>query len=392
MRSIIIIRGLVKSEKQGWIKKEGLENFLIDINNLREMFYRPEYHNGSDIIVRSREETVYKLFMQAIISRLSTGCLAVIDADRESTSSIEELAIIFGYKVYYKYCTAGVKEFFSNPLRHIKYNTDQPFYKTIRSAREFTKEDRTGKTLIDSYKDIKNSLGIQKVRGDILFISDIHSNHKLFKKVLGDVEYDYVVCLGDYIDGPEKGGSRRMLDFILNYPNPDMIFLEGNHELRLRKFLGLLHMKASKKKTLAQILESYIPQDFIDRTADEFSSISEPLEYLKRINKNLKEFVVLENNGARLYCSHAGLISPNILSPKYVGNVISNCENPNTIDSTWSRNETDLSIHGHCKYPEGIRFRKFKKVINIDTENDGVINYFINPENICTIARQDKLV
>ena len=101
MRSLIILKGLVKSDKQNWVKREGLMNFFLDIDYIKKLFYRPDYKGSKEFLTRSFDDVVYKVFLQALCSRLSTGTLVVIDIDNDSVSSIEDLAFIFGYTVFY---------------------------------------------------------------------------------------------------------------------------------------------------------------------------------------------------------------------------------------------------------------------------------------------------
>ena len=42
MRSLIILKGLVKRVKREWVKRERLDNYFIDIDTIRKMYATPE--------------------------------------------------------------------------------------------------------------------------------------------------------------------------------------------------------------------------------------------------------------------------------------------------------------------------------------------------------------
>ena len=97
MRSLIVLKGLVKSQKLAWVKKERLGNFLLDIDTVKKLFYRPDYKGTKEYLIRSFDDVVYRVFIQSLCSRLSTGTLVVVHMDNESLTSVEEyfLSIVY---------------------------------------------------------------------------------------------------------------------------------------------------------------------------------------------------------------------------------------------------------------------------------------------------------
>ena len=58
MRSLIVIKGLVKSSKLKWVKKNKLENYFLDIDVIRKMYCMPELiAPGKEILDKSYSGT-----------------------------------------------------------------------------------------------------------------------------------------------------------------------------------------------------------------------------------------------------------------------------------------------------------------------------------------------
>lgn len=393
MRSLIILKGLVKSSKYSWVKRENLLNFYLDIEDVRKIFYKPEYKGTRDFLTRSYDETVYRVFMEALISRLSTGCLVVVNMEQDSTAVLEELALFFGYTVFY-HVEKTPSDYVGKNRKYCEDCYLIPSKETLKKeVNNFKSVSYVGKNLIDTYEDVclyfKNLLkpiGLKK-SDTVLHISDLHSHHKIFKDVLEPIinQVSLTICLGDYIDGPEEGGSRNLIDMLLGYENPNVLFLEGNHEIRLRKWLAYLFFKGKGKRTLYETLEGYLPKDF-ENTEKEFGELTvlDTLKLIRKLNNKLLNFVIYEKAGITYYCTHSGVRWLEQLSPKFVGNVICSNKNPDRTDEYFSRKyscQGMISIHGHCKYPEELNCFKYPGIINIDTEDEHKVNYFINETN-----------
>lgn len=392
MRSLIVLKGLVKSQKLAWVKKERLGNFLLDIDTVKKLFYRPDYKGTKEYLIRSFDDVVYRVFIQSLCSRLSTGTLVVVDMDNESLTSVEDLAEIYGYTVFY-HIEKTPRDYIN---RNIKYASNQflPLQKDLlkREVDDFRHLDLSQKILIDTYEDVElywkpltKPITLNNT-DPVLHISDLHSHWSILNNMIPPVEqFPLTVFAGDYIDGPEKGGSRLLMDQILNYENKNVIFLEGNHELRLRKFLGYIYLKGKGKKIVSEVLESELSTEFLEKTSKEFQGIRmlEAIEMIRNMNKTLRCFISYQRGNNRYICTHAGLRWLEQLSPKFIGNVIYSSKNVERVDKAFSDKYFPYnywSIHGHCKYNE-IDFFKFPGVINFDTEDEWKVNYFINEAN-----------
>lgn len=395
MRSIIILKGLVKEKKRRWVQREKLQSFLLDISDARKLFYRPEFKGEREFLTKSYDDVVYRVFIKALCSHLSTGCLVVVDMDQESTTTIEEIAFSFGYEIFY-HVDSTPADYVG---KHSKYRDPNYIIPTKDTLKKQVSEFKHQVELIkgrriNTYEDVelywKSIIHPIVLPNDasILHVSDIHAHWNLFtKKVPGAENFNLTVYLGDYIDGSEVGGSRAFIDLLCNDTRENVIYLEGNHELRLRKYLCFILLKSRGKKIASEVVLNEIPGEFLMSTAIEFNDLSSAEVYgmLWRMNHRLKTHFIYDRDDCRYICTHAGLRWLEQLSPKFIGNVIYSSKNSDRVDECFSRKyykDGFYSIHGHCAYPSGFCFERYNGVVNIDAEEECNLNYFINkPKN-----------
>lgn len=399
MRSLIILKGLVKQEKINWVKREKLMNFLVDMDNLRDMFYRPTYDPRGEYLSRSYDDLVYRTLVRALIARLSTGCLVILNIPDDLQSTVEELGTFFGYTTFY-HVDKVPADYITHYDRYLSRDCrgNKSGGAIRREVKEYEDSTRKLPNKIYTYQELEKYWSHQlkpirlEERDSVLHISDLHSHFSYTSdgSIPSAKNFALTICLGDYIDGPEENGSKKLIDLVLSPTSQKKrgnvtYYLEGNHELRLRKFLGYLHFKQKGKKIISSTLESSIPKEFMTTTAQEFSiDPRDALEFVRRLNERLREFIIYTKGDTQFICTHVGLKNIEQLSPKYVGSVINTNFNPLTIDEDFTKTykkDKIWSIHGHCKYPTGLNFHRFPKVMNIDTEDENKVNYFINKNN-----------
>ena len=362
MKSLIILSGSNQEEKQKWIEEEDLKNYTLKIDTFYSLYTTPELlEPGIESVRKSYGNLVFERFYEALIIRLGKGCLVVVDPEKESTTNIERLAKIHGYQIFYKLFDRKV----SIPLEITTINT----YEDLLSI--WTDKE----TMID----IKSNDGV-------LHISDLHSNSYLWRNIMNKNKLKYVIHHGDYIDGPERGGSRRMIEHIINCNNGNWFWLEGNHELRLRRFLGWKMFCGYGSKVISDLLLASIPKDFLYTTGKEFEYVNSPkaLSILTELNKRLKTHIVLSSSSGEIYlCTHAGLRFVEQLSPKNIGSVIYGNRFVEKQDKEFSNDYVDsniISIHAHCKYTPW-NPKKFKGVYNIDPFDENEVIILSNCKN-----------
>lgn len=391
MKSLIILKGLAKTEKHKWIKAEKLDNYYLDIDEFRKLYSAPELVKpGIEALGRSFGTLVHQRFIEALIIRLGKGCLIVVDLDEDPVVSVETLAIIHGYTIFYKvfpvpqdYCNFPKK--YNLPWQVCKKKED--LEKDVKNFLNLQLEDKLG---INTYSDILNYwskeetvLKIDK-SDEVTHISDIHSNYSLWKKEIKNVDSKIIIHHGDYIDGPEAGGSKKIItEIIKDNGSKGWYWLEGNHEIRLRRFLGWIVMSSSGSKTAASLLYSLIPEEFLNTTAKEFDRLTpkEALRWLQELNNKLKTHIVICRGNKTFICTHSGIKMIEQLSPKHIGNVVYGNRDIDNYDKQFSymnKKSGFISVHAHCKYPKGWNINKYENVYNIDPEDENSIVVFNN--------------
>lgn len=392
MRSLIILKGLVKAEKLRWVKNNKLENYFLDIDVIRKLYCMPELiAPGKEILEKSYSSTVYQRFMEALCSRLGKGCLVVIDPEQEAGSIIELLAHIFGYTVFYVIQDIP-KDYVENQVKYrIPYYPGKRKSDLTREIGIFRNQLPKSKLKIKTYSDVL-AYWDKKIKKDkqvvfikdtdrTLHIGDIHSNIGLFDRLPDFSKYTRVIFHGDYIDGPRVNGSRDMIDFICKTKNKKIIWLEGNHEIRLRRYLGYILLSAgSGRKELKNFIYSALPDDFLEYTATEFSDLTpeDAKIYLDILNNRFKMFAILVSPSFKMICTHSGIRLLGQIDPRYIGTAIYGNREMNRYDKNFSdlnKNNDIWSIHAHCQYPDSWEIMRYPKVVNLDPQTDSELVY-----------------
>lgn len=400
MKSLIILKGLVKDEKLNWVKSEKLENYLVDINVIRKLYAIPELlYPGREVLNKSFGDLVYRRFIEVMCTKMSKGGLVVVDSENEAISFLETAALIFGYTIFY--VTKEIpKDYVSNGR---KYTNN--YYQTKRKSELehdiilYNNIQVDNSRVIKSYSDVLNYWKNKRkiyTQENILHVSDLHSNFSLFNKLPKFSSYDLVIFYGDYIDGPEKNGSRKITDRIIKDKKEKLLWLEGNHELRLRKYLGYLMLReGNTKKELKEYLLRTLPEEFLTTTAKEYNDLdsNKAKVYLDKLNQRLNMFVCLSIDKTRYICSHAGIKYIEQLDPRYVGTLVYGSRDMNRFDKEFSeinKNNNLWSIHAHCQYPDSWEVSRFPKVINLDPPTEKEVIYAeqeTNKWNICALKK-----
>lgn len=396
MKTLIILKGLAKNEKIEWVKSQGLENFFLDYTVFKRMYSMPELDKDkvTDILGRTNINIIYRSWLEAINNKLESGCLVVIDYDLEKTKLLEDMATIYGYTCFYKIFNIPY-DYSSNPEKYsipgfkkkVKEDLEKEVVTFLNLQLGYTKKINTYGDVLEYWKKRPEYYLEIPENNPTYFISDLHSNYTLYKQLplpVGAIK----IHLGDYIDGPEVGGSKKLIEEIFKNSSYYNIFLEGNHERRLRKFLfwrwAASNNSSSMKNILADILYKSLPVDFLNTTAEEFKYLTpqEAWNWLKRLNDCLRTHITIKKDNEFFICTHAGIKYLEQLSPKFIGNVIYGNRDMDQYDKLFSKtiwkSMGRWSVHAHCKYPDGVDFLKYDGVVNLDPSSEREIVYMEN--------------
>ena len=415
MKTLIILKGLVKRDKLDWVKNQGLELFFLDYSAIRNLYSAPELLTPNrNILNFSYSDTVYRRFIEILSLRMSKGCLIVLDVENLTSNIIETLAEVYGYKIFWV-VNQIPKDYLKEPGKYndlmfpqkskLEYKKDVLNYNN--SLARISVYDRiTSYAQVEKYWDNIRAQYNTSTLGPnfrmVTHVSDIHSNYDLFKSVEDQVKSsDLSIMYGDYIDGPCAGGSRTMLDYALRDRSYNVVWLEGNHEARIRKYLGAKFFDSIGKSFISDTLRTGLVPDFLDITAQEFSDLTpeEGLDYIRRMNRKLKLFHIISipSENTEYICTHSGFRYLDQLTPKFIGNVVYGSRNMEKVDRTFSdkvgKVESKWSLHAHCKYPEW-QVSKYPKVMNIDPIDDHeivVMTQTLKGWKVCKI-RNEQLV
>ena len=396
MKCLVILKGLAKTEKLNWVKREDLENYFLDIDDFKKLYSVPELIKPEkEALGRSFGNLIHQRFFEALLIRLGKGCLVVVDMNEESSKNLELLAKVHGYEVFY-YVQPVPQDYCLNPG---KYDLDWQYPKKQEELKQevnsFLSLPLGDKKTISSYSDLltwwEDNETIIKInpKDDIVHFSDIHSNYDLWKKEIRKVKkVRCIVHHGDYIDGPEVGGSRKMIEEIISDNSKNIIWLEGNHEIRLRRYLGWLMIRDKGSKTISNLLYSLLPDDFKSTTLSEFSDLTpkDAAKMLGELNKKLKTHAVILRGDNVYICTHAGLRFLEQLSPRHIGNVIYGGRDIERQDKEFSgryyiKDTNTISVHAHCKYHKEWKIEMYPGVINIDPVDEYEIVVLYNRKN-----------
>lgn len=397
MKSLIILKGVAKTEKLRWVEKEGLKNFFLDIDVLKKLYSSPELLVPfKEVLNRSYGDTVYSEFLKVFITKLSKGCLIVLDPENECLKVFESLAFIFGYTIFYVYQSIP-KDYMKNQkaygLPYYMAKRKDELKKEVVEHLDFTEE---GKHVIKKYREVeqywekkaKRENWINGQGKKILHVSDIHSNYTLYKLLPNFKDYGLTIFHGDYIDGPEEGGSRAMIDEVIRRgARSGIVWLEGNHELRLRKQLGLIMLNVGgRNREVRELLYESIPSDYFKTTYKEFMDLSpeQAKTYIDRLNRILKLFVILDCGKIKYVCTHSGLKYIEQISPKFIGNVIYGNRDMNKVDKEFAAHTSGSgwwSVHAHCKYYSEWDTHKYRNVVNLDPQTNGEVIFAEQEKN-----------
>ena len=295
-----------------YIQENGLKPYTLCADDFRTMICNPVLDlNGDLSISQENDRLAWNMLLQCLEERMKRGDFTVIDA----THSTQKM--VANYKALadmYKY-TMFVKEFRDVPLEVcLKRNRMRDRYKfvpenAIRRCYTLIQETELSKGVkkIDDISEIDNFYidDVNKYE-KVVVIGDIHSCNTALGELLEKEwnENTLFVFLGDYLDrGLEHRETLKRMFYLSKKPN--VILLEGNHEINFVNWCQNRDVRISKKfllETVAKLTEN-MNEDEIEKFKKE----------CRVFYKRLRQAYAFNFNGVNYLCTHAGLPSvPNL--------------------------------------------------------------------------------
>ena len=331
---------------------------------------------------------------------MDRGEFTVIDATNSKTSEInryKELASKYRYRMF---CVDMTKV----PIEECKRrNLTRPLLKQVPEAsiekmyaRFSTQKIPSGVTVINytgeyetDQKELEEKVFVKKFNFDeykkIHHIGDVHGCYSALKEYFDSVggikEDEFYIFTGDYLDrGIENSDTLNFLISIMN--NKNVLLLEGNHELHLRKFSN---GEVSKGKEFELITKPQLEKAVEDHMFD--------MKDVRNFCRKLGQVAYYEYDGKTILVDHAGVSNipgqltfiPTVQFIKGVGSYndfekVAQSFDKNTDENTYQlhghRNtkSADTHVTERCFNLEGkVEFGGHLRVVQLDKEGFHVV-------------------
>lgn len=363
MRTLLLMRGAPGSGKSTWIKENGLEQYTLEADRFRMLVCNPEINEDGYFCISQKYDSIaWNMLFSCLEERMSRGDFTVIDATHSSSSMINKyrkLANKYRYRVYIKEINIPLEDL-------IKRDTERPEYKRVPHNAIERIHSLINNTKIPSWVSVIEDISeindyfidenLEERYNRIVVIGDIHGCNTALQQLMANgVKEDtlYIFC-GDYFDRGIE--IKETLEFILEHKNDkNFIFLEGNHEGRIRNWIN--NDWPTNKKG-----EVRVPREWKNTKAAFCEGISSKSE-LANLKKDISEWTrklrvayAFSFYGNKYIISHAGISSlPKMtyISARQFINGVGGYDTE--IDEKWETSYENgrcrgfTQIHGHRK-------------------------------------------
>ena len=282
MRNLFILRGAPASGKSTWITENNLESYTLSADGIRLMYQSPiTTPEGELSISQNHDKEVWALLLDLLEKRMRNGVLVIVDATHYKSSLIsryKDLVSKYRYRVYVVDFTNITEEELlrRNANRGFRKVPDEVISKMVvaladsgevKKAYKIISPDEAIKMIEEPLKPF-DANEFEKV----VVIGDIHGCYEPLKKYFDMFPFSEninYIFTGDYLDRGLQ--NKEVLEFLIGLKDyKNVVFLEGNHDSRLRVY-------ASKDYNI----EDYIP------TKKEYEDL-----YVRKLIAQLKDKLV----------------------------------------------------------------------------------------------------
>ena len=246
MRTLLLFRGAPGVGKSTYIEKNGLKPYTLCADDIRLLCQSPILSvNGNTEITMSNDRAVWQTLFKLLEVRMHRGEFTVIDATNSKTSEMSQykkLCQEYRYRMY-------LIDFTDVPIEECKRRNN------LRIAMKRVPNEVIDK-MYSRFKTQKVPSGITVIKPDELdkifmkkinlseykvihHVGDLHGCNTALMEYLDQIggikDEDFYIFAGDYIDRGIENAE--VVQFLLSIKdNPNVLLLEGNHEIHLRKY------------------------------------------------------------------------------------------------------------------------------------------------------------
>lgn len=355
MRTLLLFRGAPGAGKSTLIKKWGFENYTLSPDDMRMMYQSPLMGiDGKLTIGFTDDKKVWKNIREIAENRFKRGDFTVIDATNSQTHEIltwKNLAKKYKYRVVLVDLTTvpievckeqNRKRFDGDWVNPSKVVPDEAIDKMYQ--RFATQPVPSGINVISP--DEIDSIFWKPVDiseySNVHIFGDIHGCYKVLNEYLQcvDLEKDFFIFVGDLCDRGVR--NVEVVKFFMEHAGkPNFVFLEGNHEAHLKKWV-----KGEKGHS----------KEFNEHAAKELNKAQIKKKELSKALHRLRQCFWFKYKGFEGFVSHGGIsVDPFRTNPLFISTETlikgtGNYEDVYDVEAAYTRNMDDLEIvqiHGH---------------------------------------------
>jgi len=346
MKDLIVLRGLPGSGKSTFVKEKKLEPYTLSPDMFRTSYQALQLtEEGEMTCSHKHEKNLWKHLFTLLEQRMTQGDFTVIDSTHTTTKEFtkyKQLAEQYGYRLV---CV---------DFTHVPYevalerNNQRQFHQVVPqfAMERFRARLRDGhipkgiQVVTPETFDARMSLlpkDFSHYRR-IHVLGDIHGCYQALRSYMPETlpHDELFVFVGDYVDrGTENGKVMNYLLTLMNRPN--VVFLEGNHEIHLAHY--------------SNDLPSYSKREFERYTKPDLQEERVSKKALRSFCRRLHEALFFTYNGKEVLVTHGGLpLIPENLRLISTTQLIKGVGTYQTnIDAAFTSqtSSTQYQVHGH---------------------------------------------
>ena len=381
MRKIFLLRGEPASGKSTWIRENHLEPYTLSADSVRLIMSSPNYcSDGTCKISQDKDSKVWSFIKETIQDRMTHGEMIIVDATHYKSSLLQpyqQMAKDNRYRLF-------VVDFTGVPLETLlERNANRPQHQVVPEAVIMQMHDVITSDLEvnNRFKVLTQDEAIQEINSvhkldcdkykKLVFFGDIHGCYEPLKEYFNNEPFNeetLYIFTGDYIDRGIQ--NCEVLQFMLSIYNKDnVITLEGNHEISLRKFCSKSKLdfkfdseedkriarKYFRSKTIKDLYKNNIKStEFLDNTVPQIRCL--PEKELRQFCAKLWQCAVLNFHGKIYVVTHGGIpCLPNAkISGEQIIRGVGLYPEISKVYETWSNTfeENIVMVHAHRNVQE----------------------------------------